>query len=339
MNSEDPINSNGNTDEATDPASAAGRRRKKWLMKIARLLVAAAILVYLFTHIQFGQVVDAILAADPVNILAAMAVAMLACLVIAHRLKRLTDAHGLTLSTLQVFEVDLTTKFFGLFLPGGNVSGIAVRFYKLSAAQQHFSGAAVSLVIDRIAATATLCAVGIFFWALAAPAGSWPIAMLMAAGLLVGLVALLLMLTHTKLPVVSAIERWLVARGGRKLAKIHNAILDARSLPRSTLLIVVLLAVITHLLGVGTYTLLAHAVGFDLSFSTVGYVRAGMILTTMIPISVAGLGLREGAAVALLSSYGVAGDSSVAFSLLAFAVTLLLPGMIGGLLEARRLWR
>jgi uncharacterized membrane protein YbhN (UPF0104 family) len=325
--------------DATNRPDDQAKRRRKWIAKGVRLAVAAAILAYLFIHIPLGDVAHALGAVRGGPMLAAIALALASQVVIAYRLKRLTDAHGLTLTVWQVFEVNLATLFYGLFLPGGNFSGIAVRFYKLSAAQQHFAGAAVALVIDRVAATAALCAVGLGFWCVAAPPDTWPIVIVMAAGLVIGVMVLVLMLTHVEAPILSPLERWAVKRGGKRLAKMHGAILDARALPGGTLPLVAALAVAAHLLGIGAYTCMGQALGLDLSYLMIGFPRAAIILATMIPISIAGLGLREGAAVAILAGYGVQGDAAVAFSLLAFGITFLLPGFLGGLFEAWRLWR
>jgi hypothetical protein len=57
----------------------------------------------------------------------------------------------------------------------------------------------------------------------------------------------------------------------------------------------------------------------------------------MIPISISGLGVREGALLFLLKPYGVWGEEALALSLIIFGITVLLIGAIGGLLEGRKL--
>lgn len=48
-----------------------------------------------------------------------------------------------------------------------------------------------------------------------------------------------------------------------------------------------------------------------------------------VPITIAGLGVREGAAVLLFSAFGVAGASALNGALLLFVIDILLPGLIG----------
>ena len=56
-----------------------------------------------------------------------------------------------------------------------------------------------------------------------------------------------------------------------------------------------------------------------------------------LPISIAGLGVREGVLVLLLASYGVSAPDALAYGLVAFAVSVLAPGLAGAIVEADRL--
>ena len=58
-----------------------------------------------------------------------------------------------------------------------------------------------------------------------------------------------------------------------------------------------------------------------------------MILFTMIPVSVAGLGLREVAANVLLVPLGAGEAQAAGFSILVFLVTPVILGLIGGAAE------
>jgi hypothetical protein len=83
----------------------------------------------------------------------------------------------------------------------------------------------------------------------------------------------------------------------------------------------------------------AYAVGLEISPLTLGWVRTAVMVLVMLPITIAGFGVREGALVAVLAQYGIPGEEAVAFSLLMFALATLPNGAIGGALEAWRLLR
>ena len=79
------------------------------------------------------------------------------------------------------------------------------------------------------------------------------------------------------------------------------------------------LSTATHLMGILAWWLLCQALQIDLSLVTVGWVRSAVILATMVPLSVMGLGLREGAVVFLLTRYGIGQDTALAYSVLSNA--------------------
>ena len=319
------------------PAPSAGQRRKAKLKWAVKALVAAGVLALLFTQVDLGGVWAAMRDASPGWLFGAFALAMLLQVAVADRLRRLIAAQGVALSTFEVFEINLATLFYGLFLPGGNFTGIAIRFYRLGSANQSLLNTGVALFLDRVVATVTLLLVGVGFWLLERPEGTaaalW--AMLAAAG---GLTMLLVaVFAPAGVPVLGTFQRALRRVGGAKLGRVADAMQSQWELPRPVLALVFVLSTLSHLLGIAAYWAIAHAMGLDLSFVTVGWVRSAMILATMIPVTPSGVGLREGAAVALFAGYGLPGEDAVAFSLIVFGVTVLAVGAVGGLFEARRL--
>jgi len=84
------------------------------------------------------------------------------------------------------------------------------------------------------------------------------------------------------------------------------------------------------------YAVLGAGLGMSVSFAAMGWVRSVVVLITVLPISIGGLGVREGALVFTLQAYGVASHEALALAILIFATTILAPGLLGGILEAIR---
>ena len=181
--------------------------------------------------------------------------------------------------------------------------------------------------------TLTLCGVGVLFWLIERPTGAWPALLLMLGGLL-GLLALQALLL-LDLPLPARLAAWRPP----KLASLYAALGRARRLPRALLTRVLLLGVVVHLIGIVAFAMVAAALGLELSYLTIGWTRSAAILVAILPVSLAGLGLREGAFVLLLAPYGIAPADALAYSLLAFTTTVLAIGLIGGVVEAFRLLR
>jgi hypothetical protein len=89
-------------------------------------------------------------------------------------------------------------------------------------------------------------------------------------------------------------------------------------------------------MGIVCFYLLAISLGLNISFSTIGWIRSVAILVTMIPISNLRRWCQGGCIMTLLSPYGVTGDQAISYSILVFGINVLMVGLAGGLIDARR---
>ena len=105
-----------------------------------------------------------------------------------------------------------------------------------------------------------------------------------------------------------------------------------RQLPRRLIVLNVCFACICFgLMSLQFYLLLSslESVSWQVGFT----LPAILVITGSLPISIMGLGLREGMAVLILSRYGVPMESAVAAAFSLFVVNALLPGLVGVVLS------
>jgi uncharacterized membrane protein YbhN (UPF0104 family) len=95
------------------------------------------------------------------------------------------------------------------------------------------------------------------------------------------------------------------------------------------------LAAFENLIGVAVVLLLAASIGVEVPFLTLGWIRSVVQLLDNLPLSIAGLGVREASLLVLLEPYGVAGERALALAFLLLGRSLLL-GLVGGVLEGVR---
>jgi uncharacterized protein (TIRG00374 family) len=298
-------------------------------IRLLRYFVPFGILGFLFTKIPVADVRAVLGRSQWVYLVLAIFVWLFSHWIVAYRLKLLVDALGSRLSVRELFGINAATSFYGLFLPGGNVTRFAIRLYKITKIQKNYAEMALAVLLDRAITTLTLCVVGSAFWLGSQPAISASV-LLMTATVLILMLTLVMVLTgkvsvRTPSRLRAAMER----TGGRPLERLREAIARAGDMPCSTLVNAFGLSVLIHLMGTFSYLLIAWALSMDLSFVLLGWVRPGLILATMIPVSVGGLGLREVASLVLLTT--ISNDEAVAFSLLVFVVTILPLGLLGGI--------
>jgi hypothetical protein len=302
--------------------------------RIARFAVATALIGYLLLSAPADELWSTLARTHVAGIGAAFVIALASHLVIAERIRCLTSALGLQLPFWALFRINLSAVFYGLVLPVGNLSGVAARLYQMARAGGAYAEPAVALTLERLVATVTLGALGALFWLVERPSGSWPVlALLLASCVGFGAVQLAV---FRPLPLITPLWRWLVARWPRKLTTLREAMERARSLPWRLWLLVFALGFAVHLIGVAAYYLVAWSLDLELSVWTVGWTRSAAILLAIVPVSVAGLGIREGALVVLLAPYGVDPANAISYGLLAFATTILAIGLLGGVMEGRR---
>lgn len=314
----------------TPPVSGpVGSGVRRFGIVALRFAVAAGVLVYLFRRVQLERLLDILRNGRSSWFAAAFAGTLFLQWLVAARLRRLVQAQDLPLSTFATFEINLATRFYGLFLPGGNVAGIAVRVLRLGKTAGSYAGAGIAMVADRLVATSMLCLVGLVFWLFDRPDHGYVwIGML---GLTLVGVAVPTMLVFGRAP-IPFLER--LARS--RLDSWYGAIARSRALGPDDLAWVFLLSIAAHLFDVGVFWMLARVLDLDMTLVSMGWVRSCILLSTLLPVTVAGLGLREGASILLLGLYGVSEERALAFGLLVFAITSLGLGAAGGLLEG---WR
>lgn len=254
--------------------------------------------------------------------------------------KILTDAQGMSLTARQIFEINCSTQLYGLLLPGELMGG-AVRWYKLSSPDRKPVEGLVVIVFGRVVDTILLIFTGLAFWAIGSPldtrGGNLTLLVLTVLGLLALLYALIFDRRVSNLWLNVARSSLLPQAIRTKVEKAHFAARGFRDIPTRYLIRYLLLNLLRHAIGVLSLFALALAVQLPLTLVNVGAIRSVMLLVTMLPISISGIGVREASLIFLTEGYGVLPTDAVAWSILIFCGTLVVAG-IGGVIEARDAW-
>jgi hypothetical protein len=90
-----------------------------------------------------------------------------------------------------------------------------------------------------------------------------------------------------------------------------------------------LLGVLGHACAASMFVATSLAVGIDAPLSVTLVVGASIVVATLAPISIGGIGVREGVAVALLGTIGVTSGDAILVALLGYAATQV-PAIAGG---------
>jgi len=292
------------------------------LIRAVQIAMAFALLAVLW-HVADGPAALAILArADPWWLLAALAALTLQTLFSALRWRLTAGALGIVLSRRRAIGEYYLSQIVNQSLPGGMIgdAGRAVR----SRGQAGLLASGQAVVFERLAGQIAMFVVMTlaFGVTLARPGGvDWPAwalgpVMLIVAG---GLALPGVLWAAVRLP-------GRLGQGVRGFWRALAAALTARGvLPAQ-----VGLSAATTLCNLAAFGFCAHAVGAVLSPVAVMALVPLILFTMLIPISVSGWGLREGAAAALFPIAGATAAQGLAASIafgLAFLVAVV-PGVV-----------
>lgn len=314
-------------------AQGGSQTPHRWLAAPFRFAVAIGLLAFLFSRIPAAEVLAALSSAHGVYLAAALGITVVIQLVLATRLTLVARVQRIPLTLARAVEIDLSARFYGLFAPGGNLSGAAIRGYKLAQPPGAPLASVASIIFDRLIATVALGAVGQCFWMLERPPNMLPVGLVFMATWAAPLALYLFALAGRR-----RFESSGQPAGGRlsyRLERTKESARRFRDMSAGALLVVLTASILVHLLGVVLYFTLASSLQIEISFVSMGWISTATTLLTLLPVSASGLGLREGALVYLLALYGVPGAAAIALSFLFFALRYLLMGLLGGLIEAR----
>jgi uncharacterized protein (TIRG00374 family) len=266
--------------------------------------------------VQPGALARQFAGTDTVLFSIALVTAMVANLASAWRWAIIARLLGLTAPTFRLVLMYARGVATNAVLPGATLSGDLLRSYQLASLGNAFSGAALSVLLDRISGLWVLCILSLVA-AIALPAlarEALPPGVAWYAALLLAAVAL---------PLLVGSFRIRARSGGERLQRLRRWLGAARKVTMQT----VGMSVGVQLLSVAALWLCGLAVGMQLSYVTMLAAAAPVFVMAAVPLAVAGFGTRELAAVLVFGSVGVLPEQAAACALL-YGACILLQGML-----------
>ncbi len=298
----------------------------------ARVLVSAGLLALVLARIDLSQAGDRLTGGRWGLFGAAAAIVFLSFLVAAWRWQLYLQAVGLEARIASAVRAYLIGTFANTFLPS-QVGGDVARALLAGSSGRRLR-AATTVVIDR--ATALACLIGVGWMAAAAAPGTVPAELWGALA------------TATAATAAALVGALLLLRGGRAARLVPGRLKDVGSevaeaaracLQRDVLIRTAVMGIAFQGLVLLAAWLLLRAISLDLPLSALAASLAPVALVSLLPISLGGLGVREGSYVVLLGYAGVAPADATVFSLLGAAafVAASLPGAAALVLRPRSL--
>jgi uncharacterized protein (TIRG00374 family) len=291
---------------------------------VLRVVASVVLLGAVLAYADVGDVARALRDASWGWFVAAVALMTVATVVGAVRWRILLEGAEIGVSAPAATRAFAASLFLNNVLPT-SVGGDAVRAWLVGRASGRLVRAATATVVDK--ATALACLVGVAWIAVLADSGAVPRSLVVA----LAWVTLGLTLAAILAALVATGVRPLLRRLPERFASIAREgwitlRLSARS-PR-VLWALVVLGLAYQALAVGVLVLLGKTLGLELSFPLMAVSAAIVLLAMLAPISIGGLGVREGGFVLLLGEAGVSAAEATSLSLLSAVTILVASGAV-----------
>lgn len=296
-----------------------------------RLLVSGALVYILVTRIDVAKLLASFKDMRLLPVFGAIGLIYFGNLILAYKWRVILQFFNVNTGYLRLVKLYFVGSFFRLFLPGGFGSDL-VRGYRMLKSEQKRTSVVASLVIERI----TSFAAGLIL-----AGAAWTILFSLVRSTVGGFELLTITLAFLATIALgyyfrNSLVTWFL----EKIVKTHRLRKSAQEtideifcllkIPRKLILLLTISAV-TYFLIATMYYLGGLALSINVAFFY--YVIFVPVITVVIklPISLYGIGLREGMFVIFFGQVGLSPEKAVSISLLVFTVGVL-SSLVGGFL-------
>jgi glycosyltransferase 2 family protein len=298
---------------------------RRILLSTAKILVSAALLYFALRKVNLAELASRLDLASLGWIGLAIAVTFLQILVGALRWREISAACGAPLETRQAMRFNLIGTFFNQTLPS-SIGGDAVRLWLVARGGAGWRAATYSIFVDRAIGLIALAIIIVASlpWSYSLirdPDGRSALLVVDFAALAAGAGFLVLGL----LP-FPWLRHWWGTHHLYACSVIANRVIFSRAHGPA----IAVLSTLVHVLAVVIAWCVVQSIAAPVQFSQIFQLTPPVMLITMLPISIAGWGLRE-ASMGLAFGYaGLMANEGVNVSLLLGAVSFIV-GAFGGL--------
>lgn len=288
-----------------------------------KIAVSVGLLAWLLSGADLHRLRAILTGIPAAEVLLAVGLYAAAWLVNTAKWKTLLSGH----SFARLFALAMIGQFYALVLPG-QIAGEVVKAWKLIGRTGEAAAVVASILMDRLTGVASLLVVGFIGASLTttASAAGWA-AMFGMLILGLGLAAWLMRYDRFRIWCrhgLAAIGNRIPRAAGAAAAVMNciDAWIDTLRSP-ARLLKAVALGLVFQLLAVAILQRIGDSIGVPVGMLDWCWIFTAVSLLLLLPVTVGGIGLREGALVTLLAGFGVSAEKALACSLVLLGLHLL----------------
>lgn len=317
----------------------AGIRSRLRIGRKTRLAISVVLLGILIYYVDLGSAAEVLGSASPWPIVACVAIIFGERLLVTYRWHLLVRATHSQVGFLPLLRLMFVSSFLGFFAPGT----VGIEFFRIYGLARHTNlGLAVASVfterLSAIYALISMVLLGLAFSDIVELPRAVTL-LVAAAFVFITLVCIFLSVPRIREFPLRFLRRPTLQPLHKQIMVLYERLDVYRGKPKLLAWLIVL-SVGLQISRVLQSIVLAYALGIDVPYAYFFVVVPIGIILWILPISIQGLGVREGAYVVLLGFVGVGAAAALTLSLLNFilaVVVISLPGAVfyalGGIAE------
>ena len=310
---------------------------KKFLNFILKLFISLFILYFIYLEVDFRSVFEAIKRVNLFDFLVALIIIFVCWVINSKKWQLLLEFLGFKEKLFSLFRLNLISLFYTVILPGGQLTGETIKCYKITRGSEEKGKLILSVFMDRLTgfwAIVFLGLVGILFSrsTIGSYDGIFGLYLALAAGCLITMIffnwRISSLLERICLILESKIRNEKIRLFFQKILSLFLAFKGAYKI----LSISLVYGLVYQLLNSLCIYFLFLSLNLKLTFVYLLWINTLASVVTLIPITILGLGLREGSFLFLLGLIGFTSAQSLSLSLL-ISTIYLMNGLAGGAIE------
>jgi uncharacterized membrane protein YbhN (UPF0104 family) len=292
---------------------------------LLRVGISGGLLTWVLSSLDLGNLWAQAKLLNPWAWAAALALSIAAQSLCSVRWWSLARTLGIQATLPRMWRLFVEGSFFSLCLPS-SIGGDVIKIFRLSPTSSGRVLAALSIAADRIAGLSAVLIIG-----LAAMSGrTLGLSGLATLGIGAGFFAAACAAVWLGMAILRRLHTSLDANG--RAAKLLRPLVPFQN-RTGMLLAAISLSLVVQIINAVTLLALGWGLGLEIPVMAYFSVAPLVALATALPLSINGVGIREGLMAVLLREYGVTPEVATALSLIWFTVTVT-TGLLGGLVYA-----
>lgn len=306
--------------------------RSAYVKMLVRFAFSGGLIVWLLSSVDGNEIKTAFAALDSTSLAIALVAYFVGVGISAFKWKLLLPAQRLNV----LFRLTLVGQLYSMVLPG-QIAGEAVKAYRLGKGHTDAENVAASVMLDKLTGLLSLIFIGALGALSTHTALGYSLKVSSVGLFLLGTLGLFSLawpgFRSQLFRLLDFFERrYAFAAPLTVRLKFFFTAWQAYLSKPIVLLGSFFLGVAYQLVHISILIFLSHRFGFSISLYDWMWIFMGVSLAVLLPISLGGLGVREGAFVSLLHYFGIASSAALALSLTIFFLQIV-AALLGGIFD------